>query len=175
MMVRKILINENILSIRFVSFWRQWLIFWEVVMFVLIGQILEKRFDFATGFDCRVFSELLRCGFKDVILVRVIIVLNGTGIIFFIEIHRFIYILCNTICLRNQVWIKYKAKEQIFFIQQILYHMVENVSINKFLLFKCLHISIRQTILFFPLIGSSWSSPVPSMSSICLSWKYLMI
>lgn len=53
-------------------------------MFVLIGEILEKRFDFATGFDRRVFSELLCCGFKYTILVRVIITLNGTGIIFVI-------------------------------------------------------------------------------------------
>ncbi len=110
MMVRKILINENILSICFVIFWRHWLIFWQIVMFVLIREILEKRFDFATGFNRRVFSELLRCGFKDVILVRVIIILNGRGIIFFIEIHRFIYILCNTTCLRNQVWNQVQSK-----------------------------------------------------------------
>ncbi len=115
MMVRKILINENILSICFVIFWRLWLFFWQIVMFVLIGEILEKRFDFATGFNRRVFSELLRCGFKDLILVRVIIVLNGTGIIFFIEIHRFIYILCNTTCLRNQVWNQVQSKRTNIF------------------------------------------------------------
>ena len=76
----KVLFKENCCSVRFVSFRRQLLIFWQIWFVVLIRLILEKWLNFAIRLNSGIFLELFGGGLKYILLFQGITLLNGTGI-----------------------------------------------------------------------------------------------